>query len=91
VWLTNLPPSCADCQEILGTSKSWNPNAFPGLYRHRHIFSLFIELSTFSQSLATNDSPTPEISMYIFAPGTILTEIFPYFSCFLLASGWLVT
>jgi len=25
--LTNLPPSCADCLEILGTSTSWRPRA----------------------------------------------------------------
>ena len=30
VGLTALPPSCADCPEILGTSTSWNPK---GLYR----------------------------------------------------------
>jgi hypothetical protein len=25
VWLTTLPPSCADCLEILGATTSWNP------------------------------------------------------------------
>jgi hypothetical protein len=26
--LTTLPPSCADCAEILGASTSWNPKGF---------------------------------------------------------------
>jgi len=25
IGLTTLPPSCADCLEILGASASWNP------------------------------------------------------------------
>jgi len=29
--LTTLPPSCADCSEILGASNSWNPQGLSGL------------------------------------------------------------
>jgi hypothetical protein len=30
VGLTTLPPSCADCLEILGSSVSWSPKNLPG-------------------------------------------------------------
>jgi hypothetical protein len=43
---------------------------------------LVLVLSTFSQNLASNESSTPEIGMYVFAPGTILTEICRYFPPF---------
>ena len=33
VGLTTLPPSCADCLEILGSSNYWNPRACPDLCR----------------------------------------------------------
>jgi hypothetical protein len=42
IGLTTLPPSCANCLEILGASTSWNPQ---GLYRD--CFSFFFFCMTF--------------------------------------------
>jgi hypothetical protein len=34
LWLTTLPPSCADCLEILGASSSWSQEACNGIALH---------------------------------------------------------
>jgi hypothetical protein len=34
VGLTTLPPSCADCLEVLGSSTSWNPQDLPKYCLH---------------------------------------------------------
>ena len=47
VGLTTLPPSCADCLEILGSSTSWSPRRLPtSVYGFTYFIYFYQLLST---------------------------------------------
>jgi hypothetical protein len=62
VGLTNVPPSCSDCLEILGASTSWNPH---GLYRD--CFTFMLDLAVISSHVIY---PTSYTIMYLFFSNT---------------------
>ena len=41
MWLTALPPSCADCLKIMGASTSWSPRSLSGPVQGRLYLYLF--------------------------------------------------
>jgi hypothetical protein len=49
VGLTTLPPSCADCLEIVGASTSWNTNILSSLYRDCFTFHYAVSIMMLSK------------------------------------------
>jgi hypothetical protein len=65
VGLTTLPPSCADCMEIVGASNSWSPGILP-----RPVMGLlYLFLNLMSLNLAFTDVSSKSDTSSFFEDG----------------------